>query len=769
MAPEKILKYDEKAMELALADCTRGMAVATSAKLHQVPRSTLRSKVKGIYPVSRKMGASTLFTAQEEDHIVNWIFYLANKGFPIQKQNFLLDIKKLANELNKKELKDTLPSKKWYKGFLSRHPLVAERISQNLTVSRSAVTQEKIKNWQNEVQQYLEGENMMNILSDKTRVFNCDETAFFLNPKAGRVLAPRGNKSIYTCAGNDEKENITVLMNGNAAGTLAPSMVVFRYTRIPAAIAESVPSEWGIGRSESGWMNSENFFEYVANIFVPWLEKEKIVKPVIMFLDGHVSHLSLELSRFASEKQIILIALLPNATHLLQPCDVALFHSLKSRWLRAVQRFRMETGDQLKKLNFAKLLSKVIEETYRPEILTNGFRACGLVPWDTTQVKVAGQTSLLNEENNQTTNSGKKSSEMYLKFFWLESLIGREKLIAFKNEQYIETDKGLYEVWITAKQQVLCQQSSRNGASSLEEGELSGELGRFVALEGQAVSLLEAEEDSVGIGHIGATNNTRSMVSETSAQEDQSVENAIDVVDDPIIVQSVATTSKNVDPLVPSPFKRAMFWPGEKEKGGTKRKCREKIPAVVSSADYQLYYERKSSEKKKMEEAKRARLEARQEKKRQKERLKLTKRQLFRSKRKNCESGDSESDWSEGSRLEVFSSSGGEWQEESSDEEIDETSFFNVCTEVKNGDWVLVEFQSKRGNIYYVGIVTNDVEEAQATVKFLKRKKKQYVWPDVEDESIVPLKDIKKKLPSPQVRRGYHSWTLRFPESLCLV
>ena len=46
-------------------------------------------------------------------------------------------------------------------------------------------------------------------------------------------------------------------------------------------------------------------------------------------------------------------------------------------------------------------------------------------------------------------------------------------------------------------------------------------------------------------------------------------------------------------PLVPSPFKLALFWPGEKEKSSKKRMVREKIPAVVSSADYQLYYERK--------------------------------------------------------------------------------------------------------------------------------------------------------------------------------
>jgi len=38
---------------------------------------------------------------------------------------------------------------------------------------------------------------------------------------------------------------------------------------------------------------------------------------------------SLHFSKFCEENGIILIALLPNATHLFQPMDVAVFHTLK--------------------------------------------------------------------------------------------------------------------------------------------------------------------------------------------------------------------------------------------------------------------------------------------------------------------------------------------------------------------------------------------------------------------------------------------------------
>lgn len=57
-------------------------------------------------------------------------------------------------------------------------------------------------------------------------IYNSDESAFFLNAKPGRVLARKGDKNIYATSGN-EKENLTVLLKANAAGDMAPPMIVF--------------------------------------------------------------------------------------------------------------------------------------------------------------------------------------------------------------------------------------------------------------------------------------------------------------------------------------------------------------------------------------------------------------------------------------------------------------------------------------------------------------------------------------------------------------
>ncbi|XP_046684555.1 MFS-type transporter clz9-like [Homalodisca vitripennis] len=175
---------------------------------------------------------------------------------------------------------------------------------------------------------------------------------------------------------------------GSASGVVGPTMVVHSYARIPADIADSTPPDWALGKSESGWMTGELFYEYITNIFHPWLDNNNISRPVILFIDGHTSHLTLHTSQFCADNNIILVSLLPNATHLLQPMDVAVFRTLKSGWKEAVKNWRTEnmSNPVLKKRHFSPLLKKCIDDRVRGEVLQNGFRKRGLHPWDASAV-----------------------------------------------------------------------------------------------------------------------------------------------------------------------------------------------------------------------------------------------------------------------------------------------------------------------------------------------------------------------------------------------
>lgn len=121
-----------------------------------------------------------------------------------------------------------------------------------------------------------------------------------------------------------------------------------------------MPETWAFGRSETGWMTSETFYEYITNCFHPWLVANKIKLPILLFVDGHASHVTYHLTDYCSKNGIILVALYPNATHIVQPMDVSAFRPMKGSWLKAVLDWRMdENGARLTREHFAPLLKKV--------------------------------------------------------------------------------------------------------------------------------------------------------------------------------------------------------------------------------------------------------------------------------------------------------------------------------------------------------------------------------------------------------------------------
>ncbi|KAH9627760.1 hypothetical protein HF086_001774 [Spodoptera exigua] len=345
MGPRK--DYTTAQMAKAIEEVRKGEKISVAATRYGVPRITLRNKITGKSPVDCNLGPATVLSHEEESILVRWVCFMAEKHFPVTKEQLLDSVQKIISEKNLDSCPFTnnRPGKKWYSLFLKRHPVLSERTAQNLSKAREEVTEDDILRWFDVIKSYLENKGLLEVINDPERIFNSDESAFYLQPKAGRVLVRKGEKNVYTSSG-DEKENLTVLVTGNAAGVLAPPMIVYPYERLPAVIANSVPRDWCIGRSDTGWMCARTFYEYITNVFNPWIEKNNIPKPVILFLDGHRSHMTLHLSDFCKANEIEVISLYPNSTHLLQPMDVAVFRPLKVSWQNQVKSWKIDNPKQ---------------------------------------------------------------------------------------------------------------------------------------------------------------------------------------------------------------------------------------------------------------------------------------------------------------------------------------------------------------------------------------------------------------------------------------
>ena len=279
--------------------------------------------------------------------------------------------------------KDGRPGKSWWEGFRRRHPNVSWRKPELIGKERAVLTSEKADKWFEGLNTYLrsEVEGGMDIMKDPTRIFNADELGFPLQAKSEKVLAPKGAKDVYQQS-TSCKSQITVLVCASAAGDIIPPLIIHPGVRLHYDAAFGTPEGTSLGRSPSGWIDTEVFFEWVANEFYPWLTKQQVKLPVLLIVDGHSAHINLQTAEFCYEKQIILYCLPPHSTHVLQPLDVAVFRGLKLRWYNALRKFQgIHIGEFVTKASFGKVFGEAWDPPSLSAAAKNGFRRCGIFPF----------------------------------------------------------------------------------------------------------------------------------------------------------------------------------------------------------------------------------------------------------------------------------------------------------------------------------------------------------------------------------------------------
>ena len=98
----------------------------------------------------------------------------------------------------------------------------------------------------------------------------------------------------------------------------------------------------------------------------------------MLISDGFGMHETLEILEFCFENNIILCRLPSHTSHKLQPCDVAVFASLKTAYHEQVDRLERGGVNTIGKQHFTSLFSPARERAFTPKNIKAGFAASGL-------------------------------------------------------------------------------------------------------------------------------------------------------------------------------------------------------------------------------------------------------------------------------------------------------------------------------------------------------------------------------------------------------
>lgn len=373
--------YTKEALQRAVSDVKRQvLTVRKAAKTYKIPYSTILNHTKGYRgKKSSSFGRSTIIPVEEERKLADGLRTLGKWGWGLTRKEVLEVVGRYVTEKKMKTpFKNNVPGEDWFLGFKKRHRLSLKK-PQSLEFARKKATDPFV------IQNYFDllEQTLIDLgLHDKPQqIYNIDETNFCLDPSKSKVVGQKNVPSARITSGPG-RENITVLMGGNANGDKLPPLVVFKGKNI---WEQWIPPEnqifpnMGFVSSENGWMETELFCNYFNKNFLRNCVPQR---PILLIFDGHSTHLDIKLIESAVANDVTILKLPPHSSHLLQPMDLAVFRSLKCAWdAKLVKWQRNHIGQKLPKKEFSILISEIWTDC-KEENLKSGFQKAGIFPFN---------------------------------------------------------------------------------------------------------------------------------------------------------------------------------------------------------------------------------------------------------------------------------------------------------------------------------------------------------------------------------------------------
>jgi hypothetical protein len=131
----------------------------------------------------------------------------------------------------------------------------------------------------------------------------------------------------------------------------------------------------------SGWMQEDDFLVYIQH-FAKHAKPSK-EQPVLLTLDNHGSHLSIEALDFCKTNNIVLLSFPPHTSHKLQPLDRGVFGPFKKAVNNACDSWMLQNPGQTMTIYHIPGIVRVAwPVSVTPSNIMSGFSCTGIVPYN---------------------------------------------------------------------------------------------------------------------------------------------------------------------------------------------------------------------------------------------------------------------------------------------------------------------------------------------------------------------------------------------------
>lgn len=322
-----------------------------------------------------------VFTREQEEQLSQYCEDSAKLYFGLSPK----ELRKLAYQFAKQidckfpngwELKQ-MASEDWLTAFLKRNNKLSIRTPESTSLARAMnFNRENVKKFFDNLAMVMDRHQYT-----PNNIYNVDETGCTTVQKPGKVISKKGIKQVGGIVSQERGSLVTMCVAVNALGQSIPPMFIFPLKRYHEHFVRDGPQDSIGGGNKSGWMQEENFLEFIKHF-------AKYAKPseenrVLLILDNHSSHLFIPVIDFCKSNFITLLSFPPHTSHKLQPLDRGVFGPFKRFFNNACDQWiRSNPGKRMTIYNIPALAKEAYLLAMTPKNITAGFQCTGIWPFN---------------------------------------------------------------------------------------------------------------------------------------------------------------------------------------------------------------------------------------------------------------------------------------------------------------------------------------------------------------------------------------------------
>ena len=190
----------------------------------------------------------------------------------------------------------------------------------------------------------------------------------------------------------DQREYLSVLSCINVGGGHIPNFYILKGIYFREVYIANCEDGAIMGMQANAWMTRWLFESWISH-FIECLKRGPgidLQSRHVLILDGHNSHVTLEVVRISMESGLDIVSLPSHTSHALQPLDVSCFKPFKIAFRKIRDRWLLRSKTKaVDKRTLCEWTSQALQTALTPKNIMSGFRVTGIWPLDRHATKHA--------------------------------------------------------------------------------------------------------------------------------------------------------------------------------------------------------------------------------------------------------------------------------------------------------------------------------------------------------------------------------------------